>query len=1101
MENRGNTVSNVRGRKKGRGASAKLEKQRKKEELRAKMLEARAKANAEYLIIKTDDERPATVSHRVARPVLTTVEKIEKNLKAISLGSIVRQAKTTSAGYDNAITAYKDLCAQNVETEKLIKECRAPRGSDDAVKEEFKAKRAELKKAQKEIMRKADIAYEKAIALERSADEYSYIEALLSNEPEKNYRKEDRINEKKIDLTKEEELELVERYLNGGKKKKKTEEVIQEEFDVVQEEVKTLKVLGYEKPKAPEAKAKEAPASAEVPVKKAEAKPAPAVQQKDEEKKAAPAPKAAKDTKCPCRKRGLGLLFALAAIVIILLVSLVKCGKEDDVDPAPVVVETPADISVADDETAKAAEAEALLKAEEEARIKAEAEAKAKAEEEAKAKAEEEARIKAEAEAKAAAEEEARIKAEQEARIKAEEEAKAKAEMISPYWDIYGEIAYAGYSFDLEIGRGSTKVFFDEKSISESDVEMFIGQVAGKYSSYLDGVVYEIEDGVLFVDYPFIISEEDQLFIFDTLNSEAVGLIKSFQIVEEEEIEVIEEVQAIVEPEEAVEFNLELEPYVATESGEVVVEEKEKKLTITSYPMNSTGNVINVSDWTKSSEPEEKTEKKLTITSYTIYPTGEVSESKKSSDQAEKTEKKLTITSYPINSTGNVINASDWAKSVEPEEKTEKKLTITSYTIYPKSEAFIAEPTKGVEKKLETETVALEEVVAIDPNFYDTISLYGYSADFRIGPEDATVKYPSNIIYPEDLENFAAFAFPKYSEFVDGVDFAFSKDRIDIDYPYTLTEDGQKIVFDTVKNEILAYVDYYLAKAVEEAVAEPETVAEPEVVAIAPEVVEEPEEAVIAAEVIEEPEVVAEVPAEEEKAEEAVVPAVEEEIVVAKAESEEPKSEETAAPIEEAVAPPTVSLSFDVVIDVDRYEPSFNMLFTGGVATDVSLAPEFVLDGTYPRVGLAMEFQNILSSSWFGIGLRSDLSAILIPRDKNWANMPTSFNELFAGNIYVDASVDAKLMAYFGNDVFDLYLGGGLGYSVFYPQLGASAADYGHSLGAVGLFESAWFASGNAGLRFMLNDTLSIGAEVNYRYLIPAEKHSASADIVFGISL
>jgi hypothetical protein len=96
---------------------------------------------------------------------------------------------------------------------------------------------------------------------------------------------------------------------------------------------------------------------------------------------------------------------------------------------------------------------------------------------------------------------------------------------------------------------------------------------------------------------------------------------------------------------------------------------------------------------------------------------------------------------------------------------------------------------------------------------------------------------------------------------------------------------------------------------------------------------------------------------------------------------------------------------------------------------------------------------------------------------------------------------DYSLMAYFGNDVFDLYLGGGFGYSVFYPQLGTAAADYGHSLGAVGLFESAWFASGNAGLRFMLNETLSIGAEVNYRYLIPAEKHSASGDIVFGISL
>ena len=89
MENRGNTVKKAKGKKKGRGASAKLEKQRKKEELRAKMLEARAKANAEYLIIKTDDERPATVCHRVARPALTTEQKIEKDLKAISLNSII----------------------------------------------------------------------------------------------------------------------------------------------------------------------------------------------------------------------------------------------------------------------------------------------------------------------------------------------------------------------------------------------------------------------------------------------------------------------------------------------------------------------------------------------------------------------------------------------------------------------------------------------------------------------------------------------------------------------------------------------------------------------------------------------------------------------------------------------------------------------------------------------------------------------------------------------------------------------------------------------------------------------------------------------------
>ena len=358
MENRGNTVKKAKGKKKGRGASAKLEKQRKKEELRAKMLEARAKANAEYLIIKTDDERPETVCHRVARPALTTEQKIEKDLKAISLNSIIRQAKTTSAGYDNAITAYNELNAQNAEIENLIKACRAPKGSDDAVKEEFKAKRNELKKAQKEIMRKADVAYEKAIALERSADEYSYIEALLSNEPEKNYRKEARVNAKNIDLTKEEELELVERYLNGGKKKKKVE-IPQEEFDVIKEEVKTLKILGYEKPKAPEtktvsvpveskskaevetkpapkAKTAEEPKASAMPKEKAKAVASPeaikeATQPKSEEKKVSPkAPKTSKDKKCPCRKKGIALLFALAAIVIILLVSLVKCDKEDE---------------------------------------------------------------------------------------------------------------------------------------------------------------------------------------------------------------------------------------------------------------------------------------------------------------------------------------------------------------------------------------------------------------------------------------------------------------------------------------------------------------------------------------------------------------------------------------------------------------------------------------------------------------------------------------------------------------------------------------------------------------------------------------------------
>ena len=93
-------------------------------------------------------------------------------------------------------------------------------------------------------------------------------------------------------------------------------------------------------------------------------------------------------------------------------------------------------------------------------------------------------------------------------------------------------------------------------------------------------------------------------------------------------------------------------------------------------------------------------------------------------------------------------------------------------------------------------------------------------------------------------------------------------------------------------------------------------------------------------------------------------------------------------------------------------------------------------------------------------------------------------------------------MAYAGNDAFDFYFGGGAGYSLFTPILGSDAEkkEYGHSLGDFAPFSSAWYISGITGLRFNVSETFSIGAELNYRYLMPAEKHSASADIVFGFS-
>ena len=183
----------------------------------------------------------------------------------------------------------------------------------------------------------------------------------------------------------------------------------------------------------------------------------------------------------------------------------------------------------------------------------------------------------------------------------------------------------------------------------------------------------------------------------------------------------------------------------------------------------------------------------------------------------------------------------------------------------------------------------------------------------------------------------------------------------------------------------------------------------------------------------------------------------------------------------------------------------FNLLVSAGANTDLSFAEgDKLVNGAFPRVALGLDFQNIVELGFVGLGLRSDISAIAMPFEKNWANAPTSIESIFNGSskIFLDSSIDMKLMAYIGGDVVDFYLGGGAGFSVFNPRLDGTDTqiEYGHSLSNIGIFSSAWYASANTGLRVRFNDTFSLAAEGNYRYLLPAEKHSVSADLVFGFT-
>ena len=254
---------------------------------------------------------------------------------------------------------------------------------------------------------------------------------------------------------------------------------------------------------------------------------------------------------------------------------------------------------------------------------------------------------------------------------------------------------------------------------------------------------------------------------------------------------------------------------------------------------------------------------------------------------------------------------------------------------------------------------------------------------------------------------------------------------------------------------------------------------------------------------------VPEVVIEEPVAEEAIV--IEEEPVAEEAVIEEPAVEVVVTAVEELPAPePIEPVAEEVVAEVevvkkDKGDFKFNLLLAGGVDTDVDFTSfDSLLNGAYPRFSLGLDFQNIVKLGSFGLGLRSDISAIVMPVDKDWSKLPSSFDEFFNGNcnIFVDSSVDMKLMSYISGQKVDFYLGGGVGYSLFNPRLegDATMVEYGHSLQNFSIFSSAWFVSGNTGLRYRFNDVFSLGAEVNYRYLLPAKKHTSSADLVFGFT-
>lgn len=146
---------------------------------------------------------------------------IQRKLKRLSLAELQRYAKQSAKGADNAILEYEGLSKEYEAKLDEIKAVKTPKNATEEQRAEFNARRTQLRKDRDALARSRTISYENAVALERAADEYAEIVALLLDLPVIDYRRQPRLNERHVDLSDDEKLSLIERFLATGRFTKK----------------------------------------------------------------------------------------------------------------------------------------------------------------------------------------------------------------------------------------------------------------------------------------------------------------------------------------------------------------------------------------------------------------------------------------------------------------------------------------------------------------------------------------------------------------------------------------------------------------------------------------------------------------------------------------------------------------------------------------------------------------------------------------------------------------------------------------------------------------------------------------------------------------
>ena len=349
---------------------------------------------------------------------------------------------------------------------------------------------------------------------------------------------------------------------------------------------------------------------------------------------------------------------------------------------------------------------------------------------------------------------------------------------------------------------------------------------------------------------------------------------------------------------------------------------------------------------------------------------------------------------------------------------------------------LIAPVEEIVEEPVEEAVVeepAIEEVVPMTADF----TVFGYKVLNSWVPGTFTsVSETKGLLYESDVMGFAQYEIGKYGDFLlENVAIEFIPDGFVLTYPEAVDPSG--------------YIAQYKSD-IEEYVATLFT----------------------AVEVVEEP-----APVEEPAVEEPIVPTAPLEPVAV----DVPKPAEV---VEVVVSPKADKLS------------SYKFKLGVGFGSEFGINNKVDYVTIFPRLAITADFQNVFTVSKLGFGARLDLSGVFKPLDGTFIGHEFKFF-LNGNNWAVDAMIDAKLMAYVNLDKVQLYVGGGIGYSIGSHNLYMNTHT---SDNMVFGFDTATALSAVVGLEWNISEKFSLTLEGNYRYFFqsPSKAQTFAATIGMG---